>query len=115
MYERPWMLQLFRRAALRFQDTQSLRMSSCRDLQGQLIFWKPTTSVRLPMQECKWEFLIFSGSFSAELTVKEERNQGRLTFSLIESSFMEEFVGRWKVLLCDFKSSAPTWSKAQHR
>lgn len=49
------------------------------------------------MQDCKWEFLIFSGKFKTELSVKEEAEQGCLTFNLIASSFMKHFVGQWQV------------------
>jgi len=51
----------------------------------------------LMVQDCKWEFLIFSGKFRAELGVKEDLQRRCLTFSLITSTFMKNFVGRWQV------------------
>jgi len=48
-------------------------------------------------QDCKWEFLIFSGKFRAELGVKEDLQRRCLTFSLITSTFMKNFVGRWQI------------------
>lgn len=50
------------------------------------------------VQDCKWEFLIFSGKFKTELSVKEDIDKGCLTFNLIASSFMKHFVGQWQVI-----------------
>ncbi|PRW59177.1 hypothetical protein C2E21_2638 [Chlorella sorokiniana] len=49
------------------------------------------------VQTCKWAFLMFSGTFVTELSVHEDPSQRQLTFSLIESAFMKEFVGSWQV------------------
>lgn len=49
------------------------------------------------LQDCKWEFLVFSGNFRAKLGVKEDLQRRCVTFSLITSSFMKDFVGRWQV------------------
>ncbi|PSC75636.1 hypothetical protein C2E20_1411 [Micractinium conductrix] len=48
-------------------------------------------------QTCKWAFLVFSGTFVTELNVFEDAAARQLTFSLIESAFMKEFVGSWEV------------------
>lgn len=44
-----------------------------------------------------WKFLIFRGAFETELEVVEDEAQRVLTFSLLRSAFMEEFVGDWEV------------------
>jgi hypothetical protein len=44
-----------------------------------------------------WKFLIFRGAFETELEVVEDEAQRVLTFSLLRSAFMEEFVGDWDV------------------
>ncbi len=38
-----------------------------------------------------------SGTFVTELNVHEDASQRKLTFSLIQSAFMKEFVGSWHV------------------
>lgn len=50
-------------------------------------------------QTCTWEFLggVFKGSFVTELEVEEHLDTRQLSFSLIDSSFMKDFVGSWKV------------------
>ena len=53
--------------------------------------------VLILLQDCKWEFLVFSGNFGAELSVREDQQRANLTFSLIRSSFMNSFVGQWQV------------------
>ena len=54
-------------------------------------------NVLMLLQDCKWEFLVFSGNFGAELSVREDQQRVNLTFSLIRSSFMNSFVGQWQV------------------
>ena len=49
------------------------------------------------VQICRWEFLAFSGTFKTLLNVHEERDAGRVVFSLIKSSFMKDFEGQWQV------------------
>ena len=49
------------------------------------------------MQTCRWEFLVFSGTFETKLTVHEARQHGEVVFNLISSSFMRQFQGAWKV------------------
>jgi hypothetical protein len=44
-----------------------------------------------------WKFLIFRGAFETELEVVEDPEEHVLTFSLLRSAFMKEFVGDWKV------------------
>ena len=44
-----------------------------------------------------WKFLIFRGAFETELEVVEDEAQRVLTFSLLRSAFMKEFVGDWEV------------------
>ncbi len=51
------------------------------------------------MQMCRWEFLVFSGTFETRLTVHEARQHGEVVFNLISSSFMRQFQGAWKVCL----------------
>ena len=48
-------------------------------------------------QTCRWEFLVFSGTFETRLTVHEARQHGEVVFNLISSSFMRQFQGAWKV------------------
>lgn len=48
-------------------------------------------------QRAAWSFLAFSGSFDCWLAVNEDALQRRLTFTLIKSSFMRDFEGRWHV------------------
>jgi len=45
-----------------------------------------------------WKFLIFRGAFETELEVVEDPDKGVLTFSLLKSAFMKEFVGDWEVV-----------------
>ena len=49
------------------------------------------------MQVCRWEFLVFNGTFKTLLRVHEAPKDGKLVFSLIKSSFMKDFVGQWQV------------------
>ncbi|KAK9808327.1 hypothetical protein WJX73_002249 [Symbiochloris irregularis] len=49
------------------------------------------------LQDCRWQFLMFSGSFRTRLAVHEDPQQQRLTFSLLEASFMRDFEGQWQV------------------
>ena len=48
-------------------------------------------------QKCKWEFLVFSGSFDTQLAVSEDPEAGSLVFRQLQSSFMRDFEGRWQV------------------
>ena len=45
-----------------------------------------------------WKFLIFRGAFETELEVVEDGEGRLLTFSLLKSAFMREFVGDWEVV-----------------
>ena len=49
------------------------------------------------LQECRWEFLVFSGKFPLELTVAEQPAERRVVFSLASSPFMRAFQGTWQV------------------
>ncbi|PNH03267.1 hypothetical protein TSOC_010684 [Tetrabaena socialis] len=49
------------------------------------------------VQNCKWAFLAFSGTFKVHLGVREDPDRGILTFSLVQSNFMNDFEGRWCV------------------
>ena len=52
------------------------------------------------MQTCRWEFLVFSGTFDTHLTVEEDRPAGRVVFNLAAprgSAFMRSFQGLWQV------------------
>ncbi len=49
------------------------------------------------MQTCRWEFLVFSGTFDTALTVEEDHAAGRVVFNLVSSSFMRSFQGAWQV------------------
>jgi len=60
------------------------------------------------VQICRWEFLAFSGTFKTLLNVHEERDAGRVVFSLIKSSFMKDFEGQWQVI------SNENWLHALH-
>lgn len=48
-------------------------------------------------QVCKWEFLVFQGTFSLLLNVQEDKEARALTFDLVESGFMQGFLGLWTV------------------
>lgn len=48
-------------------------------------------------QMCSWKFLVFSGTFSLLLHVREEPERMALTFDLMESAFMNSFLGVWTV------------------
>jgi hypothetical protein len=50
-----------------------------------------------PLQGCKWQFLVFGGEFKVDFTVSEQSEQLKLSFCLLESSFMQAFEGRWQV------------------
>ncbi|CAL5224922.1 g7688 [Coccomyxa viridis] len=62
------------------------------------------------LQTCRWEFLVFSGTFETRLTVHEARQHGEVVFNLISSSFMRQFQGAWKVT-----SLAGGGCRVQHR
>lgn len=64
-------------------ETSALRHTECG--QKQLV------------QTCKWAFLVFSGTFVNELNVQEDPATRQVTFSLIQSAFMREFVGSWHI------------------
>jgi len=49
------------------------------------------------VQKCRWTFLMFSGTFSADLSVRQIPEQRDLLFELASPGFMQEFEGRWKV------------------
>ena len=50
------------------------------------------------LQDCKWQFLMFSGTFETSLFMTEERKANRLSFNLAKPSmFMRSFQGRWQV------------------
>jgi len=49
------------------------------------------------VQMCRWQFLAFSGVFETQLSVTEHPAELLLVFSLLESSFMRDFEGRWTV------------------
>ncbi len=48
-------------------------------------------------QVCRWEFLVFSGTFETKLMVEEDLPCGTVVFHLVSSSFMRHFEGRWQV------------------
>ena len=56
-----------------------------------------SSKVAFVMQVCRWEFLVFNGTFKTLLRVHEAPQDGKLVFSLIKSSFMKDFVGQWQV------------------
>mmetsp|Transcript_9215 Transcript_9215/g.22807 ORF Transcript_9215/g.22807 Transcript_9215/m.22807 type:complete len:253 (-) Transcript_9215:34-792(-) len=49
------------------------------------------------LQKCSWNFLAFSGTFTARMAVTEDADSRTLVFNLIHSSFMRDFEGRWAV------------------
>lgn len=69
-----------------FQNIESSSVRRCKQTGGKQL-----------VQTCKWAFLVFSGTFVTELNVREDATQRQLTFSLLESAFMREFVGSWDV------------------
>ena len=44
-----------------------------------------------------WNFLIFRGSFETELEVFEYPEELKLSFNLLQSAFMNQFVGTWNI------------------
>jgi len=44
-----------------------------------------------------WNFLIFRGSFETELEVMENLEELKISFSLVQSAFMNQFVGAWSI------------------
>jgi hypothetical protein len=50
-----------------------------------------------PLQAGKWQFLFFKGTFDVRLHVKEHPQDRTVVFTLAESSFMQNFEGRWQV------------------
>ena len=44
-----------------------------------------------------WNFLIFRGSFETELEVSENLEDFEISFSLVQSAFMNQFVGAWRI------------------
>ncbi|KAF5835125.1 hypothetical protein DUNSADRAFT_7844 [Dunaliella salina] len=48
-------------------------------------------------QVCKWTFSVFSGSFTLKLAVDKNPAQRCIAFTILESSFMKGFEGRWQV------------------
>ncbi len=58
----------------------------------------PCSSPHVPgPQNCKWNFLAFSGTFKVHLGVQEDAAARSLLFTLVESSFMRSFKGSWIV------------------
>ncbi len=62
----------------------------------------PLSPTRLPLlhlaaQKAGWRFLAFSGSFECRLAVDEDAEARSLVFTLLQSSFMRDFEGRWSV------------------
>ena len=79
-------------------DLQPLR------LQPSLHGWSRTASVTpthnalTSLQSCRWEFLIFSGSFRIVLSVHvDEAGPRTLVFRRVQSTFMRAMEGRWQV------------------
>ncbi|KAL4434386.1 hypothetical protein ABPG75_000827 [Micractinium tetrahymenae] len=70
----------------------------------------PESRQKQLVQTCKWAFLVFSGTFVNELNVVEDAASRQLTFSLVESAFMKEFVGSW-----DVQPAAEGLTKVRHR
>ncbi len=64
------------------------------------VFTNPEHGGLQVKQVCKWEFLVFQGTFSLLLNVQEDREAGALTFDLVESGFMQSFLGVWTVCVC---------------
>jgi len=50
-------------------------------------------------QTCTWEIFngIFKGDFNTELVVVENSSERKLSFSLVDSAFMKEFIGGWSI------------------
>ena len=49
------------------------------------------------VQHVQWAFLVFSGTFATSLAVREAATQRQLSFQLLDSAFLREFVGHWDV------------------
>jgi hypothetical protein len=50
-----------------------------------------------PLQAGKWQFLFFKGTFDVRLNVMEHLQDRTVVFTLAESTFMQNFEGRWQV------------------
>ena len=51
-------------------------------------------------QTCSWRFAIFSGQFLCRILVEQRRDDSdlpQLKFKLVESSFMRDFEGEWRI------------------
>lgn len=48
---------------------------------------------------------MFKGDFITELVVEENSSERKLSFSLVESAFMKEFIGGWSITPCTNGSS----------
>ncbi|GHP05016.1 hypothetical protein PPROV_000376800 [Pycnococcus provasolii] len=54
------------------------------------------------VEQCRWVFLVFSGTFELLLDVDENVSERVLTFSLGKpGAFMQAFEGRWQVMTAD--------------
>ena len=48
-------------------------------------------------QQCKWRFLMFKGLFKLVINVVPAPEAHAVDFSLVESQFMRQFIGRWRI------------------
>jgi hypothetical protein len=48
-------------------------------------------------QGCIWRFLWFQGTFQMNLLVSQDPHSYRVTFRLLESSFLRDFRGCWNI------------------
>lgn len=65
------------------------------------------------VQTCQWTFGPFSGTFLTSMRVEERSEQMELSFVLKESSFMQDFEGKWKVTPAVLSGSDPEcWTQA---
>lgn len=49
------------------------------------------------LQACQWQVSGLKGNFNVTLNVDEQPSARQLVFTLQESSFMNDFEGRWQV------------------
>jgi ribosome-associated toxin RatA of RatAB toxin-antitoxin module len=66
-------------------------------------------------QTCTWEIFngMFKGDFITDLVVVENSSERKLSFSLVDSAFMKEFIGGWSIT--PYSSSSSSNNKHHYR
>lgn len=53
--------------------------------------------LRFPIQEIRWKFFLFSGTFQYQLDIAHDFEENTVIFKMIASTFMSDCVGTWKL------------------